>query len=160
MEPVELVTLAKGVVETFLPQSAKKHIDLGFEGNEAPVIIQGHPLSLAGMLSNLVDNAILYTPPDGRVTVRLRRSEGIVLSVEDTGSGIPVAEREKVFERFCRLSENGVAGSGLGLSIVQEVADSHNAQVRISDGENSVGTIVSIHFNALHDKIGPCESST
>jgi two-component system sensor histidine kinase TctE len=82
------------------------------------------------MLSNLIDNALRYTPRGGAVTVRVRRAgdHGIV-EVEDNGPGIPPAERVHVFERFYRILGSNAEGSGLGLAIVREIAQQHGAEL-------------------------------
>jgi two-component system sensor histidine kinase TctE len=90
------------------------------------------------MLSNLIDNALRYTPAGGAVTVRVRRSEheGVV-EVEDTGPGIPPAERSHVFERFYRILGSSAEGSGLGLAIVREIAQQHGADIDIFSNPRS-----------------------
>ena len=87
-------------------------------------------------LRNLVDNAIKYTPAGGRVEVRVeRRGSATVLSVADSGPGIPPAERTRVFERFYRQIGASAPGSGLGLSIVKRITDLHQAEVRLETAE-------------------------
>jgi two-component system sensor histidine kinase TctE len=98
------------------------------------------------LLKNLIDNAIKYTPQGGQVVVRLRIYDGIRLEVEDTGIGIPIAERHRVFERFYRILESGTEGSGLGLSIVEEIADLHRATIELDQGQGGVGTLVTVIF--------------
>ena len=98
------------------------------------------------MLSNLLDNAIRYTQTGGQVTVRVGTTEaGVQLCVEDNGPGIPVEERERVFERFHRLLGNGADGCGLGLAIVREIAQGHGARVRLEPGAGG-GTRVTVEF--------------
>jgi Signal transduction histidine kinase len=90
---------------------------------------------------------LLYTPDGGCVNVVVAQDNGsIKLSVADTGPGIPIEERDKVFERFYRLVGSTGGGSGLGLSIVKEVAKNHKATVKIENGENNQGTSVSVLF--------------
>jgi two-component system sensor histidine kinase TctE len=99
------------------------------------------------MLGNLLDNAIRYTQRGGHVTVRVAAESGrVVLSVEDNGPGIPPDEREHVFERFHRVLGTGAEGCGLGLAIVREIAQGHNADVRLTAGATGAGTLVSIAF--------------
>jgi len=91
---------------------------------------------LRELLNNLIDNAIRYTPAGGKVTVRLRHeaSDGFVhLEVEDTGPGIPAAERPRVFERFYRILGSDSDGSGLGLAIVREIVQIHRGDVNVLD---------------------------
>jgi two-component system, OmpR family, sensor histidine kinase TctE len=88
------------------------------------------------MLSNVIDNAIRYTPTGGRITVRvvLERAKRLVhLEVEDTGPGIAPAERPKVVERFYRILGREGDGSGLGLAIVREISTMHGGTLTIDD---------------------------
>ena len=98
-----------------------KSIDLGLAHAER-IRIRGDRESLRVLLSNLVDNAIRYTPEGGRVDAAVALEDGLsVLTVEDTGPGIAPEERSRVFDRFYRAEHTG-AGSGLGLAIVQNIA--------------------------------------
>lgn len=135
VEPCDLRALARAVTIEWAERAMAKEIDLAFECGEWPHMTEGVPLLLRELLSNLIDNAIKYTPRGGRVTVRLRATEFLVLEVEDTGAGIPEAERSKVFERFYRVLGNAESGSGLGLPIVQEIADRHRASVELHGGD-------------------------
>ncbi|WP_407682025.1 sensor histidine kinase N-terminal domain-containing protein [Pseudoduganella aquatica] len=137
--PVDLAELARSAVRDWVPASFNYRIDLGFEApatGEVP--IEGNPTMLREMLSNLIDNALRYTPAGGAVTVRVRRSEheGVV-EVEDTGPGIPPAERSHVFERFYRILGSSAEGSGLGLAIVREIAQQHGADIDIFSNPRS-----------------------
>ena len=91
---------------------------------------------LRELIRNLVDNALLYTPVGGTVTVRVIDDpfgQVVVLQVEDSGPGIPVAERDQVFQPFYRALGTNVDGSGLGLAIVREIAIRHGAELTLSD---------------------------
>ena len=135
VEPVDLRALSRAITIEWAERAMAKGIDLAFESGDWPHMTEGVPLLLREMLSNLVDNAIKYTPAHGRVTVRLRSVEFLLLEVEDTGPGIPLAERSNVFERFYRVLGNEESGSGLGLPIVQEIADRHRAKVELLTGD-------------------------
>jgi two-component system sensor histidine kinase TctE len=126
--------------------SFAQQIDLGFEQGDDAVGIAANPLMLRELLSNLIDNALRYTPAGGSVTVRVRvDANHPILEVDDTGPGIALGERARVFERFYRILGSGTAGSGLGLAIVREIAHQHGAEVavfnnpRSSSGSNGVG---------------------
>src|SRR6185369_997974 len=95
-----------------------------------PAFVRGDAVALALLVRNLVDNAARYSPPGARVEVKVR-DEGarVVLEVDDSGPGIPEAERERVFDRFYRRAEATESGSGLGLAIVRSVATAHGATV-------------------------------
>lgn len=138
--PLELSELARNVVQEWVQSSFTHRIDLGFEQPGHPIMVLGNPVMLRELLSNLIDNALRYTPPGGSVTVRVRTNtveEQAILEVEDTGPGIPSAERAHVFERFYRILGSNVEGSGLGLSIVREIAQQHGAHVDIFNNPHS-----------------------
>ena len=147
LTPVNLNQIAQEVTTDMVPTAIKKGIDLGFEASESDAMVLGDGKRLKEMLYNLVDNALLYTPNGGKVTVNVRREAGeIVLSVEDNGPGIPKEEREKVFERFHRVMGTGQEGSGLGLAIVMEIAQLHQASVEISDEPKQKGLNIQVSF--------------
>jgi two-component system, OmpR family, sensor histidine kinase TctE len=125
-------------------------IDLGFDLED--VVVAGDAFLLREALANLVHNALEYTPAGGRVTVRaLRRGAlGAVLEVEDDGPGIAPAERGRVLERFYRAPGTGGTGSGLGLSIVREIAAAHAAQLAIGEGEGGRGCRVTLRFAGVN----------
>ncbi len=90
--------------------------------------VQGHADALAILMRNLVDNAVRYTPIGGKVEISMvRESAGVLVRVADSGPGIPADERDKVFKRFYRALGTEAPGSGLGLSIVQRIAELHRA---------------------------------
>jgi two-component system sensor histidine kinase TctE len=133
-EPVELCELARAVVHDWVQTSFLRQIDIGFEQPGYPIMVSGNPTMLREMLSNLIDNALRYTPSGGSVTIRVRAEECLrraYLEVEDTGPGIAPSERAHIFERFYRILGTNVEGSGLGLAIVREVAQQHDAAVEV-----------------------------
>jgi len=138
--PIELSELARNVVRDWVQTSFTLHIDLGFEEADRRLMVLGNPIMLRELMSNLIDNALHYTPAQGHVTVRVRASPDMqqaILEVEDTGPGIPPSERERVFERFYRILDSNRSGSGLGLAIVREIAQQHDADVAIFYNPNS-----------------------
>ena len=139
-QPLELSELARTVVQDWVPMSFTQHIDLGFEQPGHPIMISGNPIMLRELLSNLLDNALHYTPSQGSVTVRARADEELglaFLEVEDNGPGIAISERGHVFERFYRVLGSHTAGSGLGLAIVREIAQQHDAEIELSNNPHS-----------------------
>ena len=137
-EEIDLAALARGVVQDWVQASFAHRIDLGYEAQDEDVTIAGNALMLRELLSNLIDNALRYTPPDGSVTVRVRRDgDAALLEVEDTGPGIAPHERAQVFERFYRILGSNTPGSGLGLAIVREIAGQHGAEVDIFNNPRS-----------------------
>jgi two-component system sensor histidine kinase TctE len=141
-EPLDLARLARDVVHDWVQASftheTRHDIDLGYEALGAAPAIAGNPLMLRELLSNLIDNALRYTPAGGSVTVRVRGSAGqALLEVEDTGPGIAPGERHRVFERFYRILGSSAPGSGLGLAIVREIAGQHGAEIEIFSNPRS-----------------------
>jgi two-component system sensor histidine kinase TctE len=124
----------------------RKKIDLGFEGADREVMVRGDATRLTELINNLVDNAIRYTPPGGRVTVHVRAEPNPQLVVSDDGPRIPVEERERVFERFHRLLGTHAEGSGLGLAIVRDIASLHEASIELKDDVDGVGNTFIVTF--------------
>ncbi len=97
---------------------------------------------------NLIDNALRYSPEGSRVEVRVVPApDGPVLQVDDAGTGIPPAERERVFDRFYRRAQGDATGSGLGLAIVRGIADRHQARISLEDSPLG-GLRVTVRFRA------------
>jgi two-component system sensor histidine kinase TctE len=154
-----MVSMASEVLLECFERAADKGIDLGYDGAgaETPgVTVKGNPTLLKEMLRNLVENAIHYTPstPErpGVVTLRVLvdpYSKVLVLQVEDNGPGIAPAERELVFQPFYRALGTNVDGSGLGLPIVREIAQRHDATVGVDaahPGQTPPGACFTVRF--------------
>lgn len=144
MQRVDLQQLCEVMLETHLDAAAAKDIDLGLDVADAHVT--GHAWLLRELLGNLVDNAIRYTPPGSRVTLRCgwRRQPGhtadqAFLEVEDNGPGVPMHERARMLERFYRIAGSQGEGSGLGLAIADEIARVHHSQLQVLDGHGGHG---------------------
>ncbi len=132
-ETTHLHRVIEEVLAELAPEALAKNIDLSLSAR-----CRGMVLGKQGMLSilvrNLVENAIRYTPTSGRVAVSLFQDrDEIVLRVSDSGPGIPKDERDKIFKRFYRCLGTGTTGSGLGLSIVQRIAEIHNARMELDE---------------------------
>jgi two-component system OmpR family sensor kinase len=150
--PVDLAAIAREAVVARAALAAGKGIDLGI-ARTATVAARGDAASLAMLIANLLDNALRYTPSGGRIDVAIDDDGGsALLSVVDTGPGIPAAERQQVFERFHRgaaaAGTPAGSGSGLGLSIVRRIADAHDATVTLDDGPDGRGLAVRVRFPA------------
>ena len=131
-ERVNLTELAYSIIGRYLPWALDKGIDLGFEGVASGVHITGNEVLLRELLANLVDNAIRYGRVGERVTVSvIEEGDAIVLLVTDDGPGISTDDRETIFQRFHRADSSVAHGAGLGLSIVKEIADRHEAKVSL-----------------------------
>ena len=147
LAPIDLSKLAFDVTMEWVPEAYRRNVDLGFEGVEPRAMIRGDATRLTELINNLLDNAIRYSRDNGRVTVRVA-SEPARLSVSDDGPIIPVAERERIFERFHRLLGTQADGSGLGLAIVQEIAKLHGAKITLSEDADGLGNTFTVTFPA------------
>jgi two-component system, OmpR family, sensor histidine kinase TctE len=157
----DLAELTMSVVRDSVPRALEKHIDLGYEGTlpgNPNCTVLGNPTLLKEMVRNLVDNAINYIPSSlekpGVITVRVLTDPFghiLVLQVEDLGPGVPEAERELIFQPFYRALGTEADGSGLGLPIVLEIAQQHNASVSLEEthpGQTPAGARFVVRFTA------------
>ena len=155
----DLAELTMSVVRDCVPRAIEKQIDLGYEGTEPGAPggqIEGNHTLLKELVRNLLDNAINYTPSSARqpavITARVLSdpTQGrLVLQVEDSGPGVPLAERELVFQPFYRALGTEADGSGLGLPIVLEIAQQHNATVDLDEtrpGQAAPGARFTVRF--------------
>ncbi len=146
-EEVDLLELAKETVRILTPSAKQKNVSLFVSGD--PAVIVGIPELLNSTIYNLTDNAIKYNRESGSVSVRVETgADKILLSVSDTGIGIPEEERERIFERFYRVDKShskSMGGTGLGLSIVKHAAKIHNASIELTSVIDG-GTTVTIIF--------------
>jgi two-component system sensor histidine kinase TctE len=159
LQPLDLEALAREVAREWVSRARSREIDLGFEPADAPAWIEANPLLLSELANNLVDNAIRYSPPGGRVTVRVRAGEEVVLEVEDNGIGIDHADRERVFERFYRVLGTDAEGSGLGLPIVRGIAHLHRASVALAPNPRERGTVARVVFPRTEPGAPPLRSA-
>jgi two-component system, OmpR family, sensor histidine kinase TctE len=146
-ESVDLKSLVERVLECNIDRSVECGLDMGAEARSAQVTAS--PRLLDDLLSNLVDNALHYTPAGGHITVRCGSDDGKpYLEVEDDGPGIPEAERVRVRERYYRMPGSPGRGCGLGLAIVDEISRLHHADLTIDAGANGRGTLMKVRFPA------------
>jgi two-component system sensor histidine kinase TctE len=144
-QAVDLQAIVGEVVAKFFDRALQSNIDLGVDAHSVSVFAD--PSLLDDLLSNLVDNALKYTPAGGSVTVSAGRNNGRpYLAVEDTGTGIPEPERPRVRQRFYRMPNSPGHGSGLGLAIVDEIARLYDATLTLGSGANGAGTRILIQF--------------
>jgi len=144
-QSVVLSAIVGEVVAKFFDRALQSNIDLG--ADVQPVSIVADPSLLDDLLSNLVDNALQYTPAGGSITVSAGVTSGSpYLAVEDNGPGIPETERQRVRQRFYRLPNSPGHGSGLGLAIADEIAQLYGASMTIGRGTGGRGTKVLLQF--------------
>lgn len=146
---VDLNFIVSDVTAELIEQVVRKDLALLYEPAAEPAIIYGEQAGLRHLVANLVENAIAYTPAGGQILVKVRSLPAVSLSVVDNGIGIPLSERDKVFERFYRVVGASGDGSGLGLSIVKEVANAHSGKIQVDSGPRNTGTSITIEFAQL-----------
>lgn len=144
----DLNDLASEVTASFSTLAARKNISLNFACSDKPSIVRGDMDNIRELAANLVENAVVYTPNSGMITVSVHAGEGVELKVVDNGPGIPVDERERVFERFYRGTGIRESGSGLGLAIVRDIALAHEAFVSIDEPVLGGGVSVRVLFKS------------
>ena len=141
----DLIPAVTAVLEDLVVLAQRKHIDLGAEMPDQGIRVRLNEWMLSAVISNLVDNAIRYTPDSGQVTVAVTAANGIAtLSVSDNGPGIPPEARPKVFDRFYRHAQPHQQGSGLGLAIVKEIVLATQGQVSLSPGIGGRGVTLTV----------------
>lgn len=150
---IDLAALAQDVTELYRPLAEEKGIELELSA-EPPAEIRGQHELMAQAIANVLDNAVKFTPTGGRISVVVRHRNGaVVLTVADSGPGIPRADRQKVLERFVKLEGSRAGpGTGLGLSLVAAVAKLHGAVLRL--GGNDRGLEVEIRCRASATAVG------
>ena len=148
LRALDLDAFALEISMDWVPPAIKRGVDLGFDAAGRPVLVDAEPDRLRELINNLIDNAVRYSQPGGRVTVAVKRSDDGrgQLSISDDGPAIPVEERGRIFERFHRLLGTHTDGSGLGLAIVSEIATLHGASITLEEDVDGVGNTFSVLF--------------
>jgi signal transduction histidine kinase len=156
MAPVDLAEVVRDLIDLYEPVAEEKglRLDLAFE-TPGPLSVVGNRHLLNQAISNLIENALKYTPAGGAVLVTAgQHGDTIRLSVTDSGPGIPKAARERVFDRFYRLeSSRTTPGNGLGLSLVKAVVGLHGGSIGLS--EAPTGTIAAPANDAVARRSEP-----
>lgn len=146
-ETVDLTEVARLAISDAVAAAQARRIDIGVAQSDAGATVSGQPEALRMLLRNLIDNAVKYTPEGGRVDIGLvKRADAVELRVDDSGPGLPEAERARVLDRFYRSGEPQAPGSGLGLAIVKSIADLHGATVALEKSQSLGGLCVRVTF--------------
>ncbi len=135
---LDIGDLAQAVTKQFMIQAQQKQVELIAEAGPRGLAVRGDPVKLSWVISNLLGNALRYTPPGGKIQVAVGRDNGYVrLKVGDTGPGIPDEIRNRIFERFTQWSVDGLetGSSGLGLAIVKDIVEAHGGRIFVSSSE-------------------------
>ena len=148
LQTVDLGQLLEAAVADHSALADSREIDLGVvETAAARVLVQADPDGLQVLLNNLIDNALRYTQQGGRVDLQAALEEGRpLLRVSDNGPGVPRQHHARLFDRFFRPDGNDAWGCGLGLSIVRHIAEHHQADIALADGEARRGLQVTVRF--------------
>ena len=153
--PVEMRALCDRAVETLRFAAGQKQVEITVTGG--PVSIRGDQQMLDELVTNLIDNAVKYNRPGGRVDVALSAQDGLVcLRVADTGIGIPKEHQERIFERFYRVDKSRskqTGGTGLGLSIVKHIVERHGGSITLQSAPGE-GTAVTVRLPADAGRAG------
>ena len=146
-EKIMVDALVEEVLEDLEPLAAEKNVEL--IGKCKPVTMTGSDILIYRLVYNLVENAIKYNHPEGKVTVTAcQKEKRVILSVADTGSGIPGELRERVFEPFFRVDKSRsreLGGVGLGLALVHEIVKAHDGSISIKENPSG-GTVFEVVF--------------
>lgn len=146
MQRVDLQDVVRLSVSDAIGAAQARGIDVGLARSD-PGEVQGQPDALRTLLRNLLDNAVKYTPEGGRIDVGLAADDqAAVLSVDDSGPGLPDEERARVLDRFYRSGRPQAPGSGLGLAIVKSIADLHGATLSLERSASLGGLRVAVRF--------------
>lgn len=152
MKPVDLHKIVTEMMAYLAPHAIEKEIEIELEPAPANAMINGSEIALGILIRNIVDNAIRYTPSHGEVKVAIKHEAGLViLSVTDSGTGIPPELRDRVFERFYRILGSKAPGSGLGLAIVSQIAKLHHAKITLNTPPNGIGLQFDVAFPSHHE---------
>ncbi len=145
---VALHRLVVDVLSEMAPQAINKQVDIELLPGKERIILQGNEKALKALLFNLVDNAIRYIPEGGgSICVCLDEKDGhIILTIRDSGPGIPEEYQNRIFEWFFRVTGNCANGSGLGFAIIEQVVKLHRADISISTPVSGKGLEVNIFF--------------
>ena len=137
---VDLSKIIHDCLAQIAPMAKAKGISMTAQILSQPLVM-GNAAKLGIMIENLVTNAVIYTHNGGRVVVTLQsHADKAVLEVADNGIGIAETDKERIFDRFYRVAGTNVMGSGLGLSIVRNIVDLHQGEIKITPGIDGVGT--------------------
>jgi len=156
-EPVELQILVRDIVDTQIPEADKRLLKLSYHAPMEPLIALVDMERIAQVVTNLLTNAINYTPEGGKIVVELRQTYDemkqsfVELDVNDTGIGIPQHLLQDIFKPFFRVSDYNT-GTGLGLSITKEIIELHGGTIRV-ESEEAEGTCFTVRLPLISENV-------
>lgn len=146
-QSIDILPLLREEIAGLYPLALQKDQSIELIGDDTHLLLNTVPQLLSLLIRNLVDNAIKYSPANGRILVSVRQeNEAVILQVEDSGPGVPVEQRSKIFERFYRISNGEVPGSGLGLAIVNRALELLGGSVTLDTSVELKGLCVKIRL--------------
>lgn len=154
---IELSQLCEKVAKTFALQAEQKGVRLEVAASPAPLMVMADPLKLSWVVSNLIANAMRYTPPGGTIALETSKCGDVLrLVISDTGPGIVPELREHLFERYAQGAANGSqpGSAGLGLAIAKEIVEAHDGRIFVESGEGD-GTRFIVELNSAEDRWPP-----
>ncbi len=159
LKPGELVSYMSGIIEIFLHYANEKELELSFEPEVPELHVAFDGDKIERILLNLLSNAIKYTPPGGSVTVKLEvKDETVIITVKDTGIGIPIEILPNVFDRYFHHNPdttellNAPKGSGIGLAYTRSLVELHNGMINV-ESEVNVGTTFKVSLPISSKKL-------
>lgn len=162
-EPVDMIAAVNSAAAVLVHEALQKKIEMSFEIPDFPVYVAGNQSDLEELVSNLLENAIKYTPEAGFIWVKVESSDAVILTIEDSGHGVPDTEKERIFERFYRGASSNGSGCGLGLAIVSEIIATLAASLELSDRPGG-GAVFCVKFPRLPKELlltdSPVEAAT
>ena len=145
--PTNLYKILSEILAELVPSALEKNIEIALLDSDEQAVVYGNETILAILIRNLIDNAIRYTPVDGTVEAQvIQDNNQTIIRVTDNGPGISPELRGRVFERFYRVLGTKTQGSGLGLPIVKQIADLHNATIKLGTPDTGTGLRIEIIF--------------
>ena len=148
MTAKDQVSQFQEIIASLAPFALEKHTTIALIAPPTPAYVKGYSRLLSILLRNLIDNAIRYTPENSAIQVIIEKAsdKSVILKVIDNGPGIPKELRKRVFEPFFRILGVKAKGSGLGMNIIQQIIDLHQATISLNTPESGQGLEVDIHF--------------
>ena len=145
----KLEPLAQEILGEIVPQALEKDIHIELVCTESNLAMKGSKVAIGILIRNLVDNGIKYTPEGGSIIITIKQvDQQVMFEVADNGPGIPEDLKHRIFERFFRIIGSKATGSGLGLSIVRQIIEIHQARIEVNNREGEqTGLIVQVYFN-------------
>lgn len=149
LEVFDLTEVVNEAAANLVHEALDRHVNMEFDLPDDIVSIKADRGDVLEMVTNLLDNAIKYTAQNGSVWVNVKAVDlNVALTIEDDGPGMDEEQKSKIFERFYRIPGTSSAGCGLGLSIVHEIAVTHNIQIEVTDRAGG-GTVFRVFFSAI-----------